>query len=552
MEGTPISSRQRQLLGILNGKHTVTPGRELAEELGVSPRTIRQLVSELGAILDGDVVRIRSIASKGYLLDVADRKRFHELISEHGHFRTREDRIAYLIRVLLESDEWIALSDLEERMFVSRTTLESDLKEVRRQIVENEPYIGLERRHSALLFERDERKRRDILIRLYLERWDFNSREGVAFFRSILDAEVLEGIRRALKTMLSASGIRLDDYGHIYLLLSTAVIYERNLLGHPLLSFPRAAAEETEAAVRDYLDGLRREWEIELAEADYHYLAAAADRLRWLGFGGTRPELMGERKRPRGNGRGGSGAEESCPAPERSGEADGSCPPSGGGGLEARACAIAKALAEELKERYGFAFDRDERFMAALCRASVSFLLPQLSTLPQSTYEYERLAKNYPYLTEAAEGICRSLAGKAGYSLRDGEALYLLPLLAAAAERQERAGRLKLKVVVVSHYSDGLTEYLCENLRKLFGNRIAVVGAVPVYDRQRIEDYAPALIVTTVQAETFRNYRVPAVVTTASVTEEDLLRIDAAIQRAERKLLKGDAHGARQSGSGRL
>ncbi len=501
MEQTPISSRQRRLLGILNAKHGITPGRELAEQLGVSPRTVRQIVSELGEILDEEVVHVRSVAAKGYALEVLDRQRFHELISERGHFRTREDRIAYLLRVLLESNEWIALSDLEEQMYVSRTTLESDLKEIRRRIVEKEPFIGLERRHSSLLFERDERKRRDILIRLYLERWDFNSREGVAFHRSILDSEVLEGIRRALRDMLDQSGIRLDDYGHIYLLLSTAVLYERNLLGHLLMDFEAAAFPETEDAVRRYLDGLKEGWEIELMPSDYHWFAAAVDRLRNLCF--YEPDV-----------------------PLRA------CP-----GKAEKAGIIAGQLIGELKERYRYDFSKDSRLLRDLTCCAISFLLPQLSTLPQSRYEYEQLAKVYPYLVAAAEGLGKSLSILSHYEIRDGEELYLLPILAAAAERHERKLRERLKAVVVSHYSGGLTEYLCENLRKLFGNRIFVAGAVPVYDRSRIEEYEPALIITTVRAETFRNYSVPAVVTTATVTEEDLLRIDAAIQKLEQKLV---------------
>ena len=80
MEQTPISSRQRRLLGILNAKHGITPGRELAEQLGVSPRTVRQIVSELGEILDEEVVHVRSVAAKGYALEVLDRQRFHELL----------------------------------------------------------------------------------------------------------------------------------------------------------------------------------------------------------------------------------------------------------------------------------------------------------------------------------------------------------------------------------------------------------------------------------------------------------------------------------------
>jgi transcriptional antiterminator len=495
-----LSNRQRRLLSFLDSRHGIVPGREAAEQLEVSTRTVRQIVSELNEILDERAIRVISMPAKGYLLEVRDRKQFHELISDHDHIRTREDRISYLMRVLLEADDYIPLADLEERLFVSRTTLENDLREVRHRIVENEPYIGLVRRHSSLLFEDDEQKRRDILVRMYLERWDFNSREGLAFRKGMLEPEILEGIRRQLRSMLDTSGIRLDDYGHIYMLLSTAVLYERILTGHPMTSFSGEYGQPEYEAVTGYLNTLNTEWEIELSEAEYRWLAASLTQLKWLRF-------------------------EAADFPELSESAD------------ARSKEMLRELTGELAVKFGFDFSSDTVFLREMLQCVISFRMHQYASQMQNWFEMETLTAHYPFLEQPALELGKMLSGMTDCYVREEEALYLLPILASAAERKERTLRLKIRAVIVSHLSSALTGYLCENLRKLFGSRIEIVGAVPVYDRGRIREMAPSMIITTVQAESFRSYPVPTVVTSAGVTEKDLLRLDDCIQKLERQQL---------------
>ena len=495
-----LSNRQRRLISYLDSRHGVVPGREAAEQLEVSTRTIRQIVSELSAVLDERAIRVISLPGKGYLLEVRDRKAFHELISDHDHILTREDRIAYLMRVLLETEDAVSLADLEEKLYVSRTTLENDLREIRLRVVESEPYIRLYRRRGRLLFEDDERKRRDILVRMYLERWDFNSREGLAFRRGMLEGAILESIRKALRRMLDASGIRLDDYGHIYMLLSTAVLYERNLAGHPIRSFSGTFGEKEFTYVKDYLDDLNREMEIELSGEEYRWLACALTQLKWLSFDAVSTRELSE-------------------------------------AADDQSRRILKEMSGELASRFGFDFSSDEAFQRELLQCIISFRLHQYASQMQNWFEMETLTGHYPYLKQPALELGRMLSKMTECYVREEEALFLLPILASAAERKERRLRIKIRAVVVSHLSSALTGYLCVNLKKLFGNRIEIAGAVPVYDRARIRDMNPSMIITTVQGNSFRSYEVPTVVTSAGITEKDLLRIDACIQELERGLL---------------
>ena len=46
MQKRNLSSRHKLILNYMNGKHSVGPGRELAERLGVSTRTVRFAVND--------------------------------------------------------------------------------------------------------------------------------------------------------------------------------------------------------------------------------------------------------------------------------------------------------------------------------------------------------------------------------------------------------------------------------------------------------------------------------------------------------------------------
>ena len=90
---------------------------------------------------------------KVYDLKVGSRKVFHELFSEQDLIVTREDRIRFLILKLVREDGWCDLLQLEDDLFVSRTTLENDLKEIRRRITKHQPYLPLMRRAAVCVLE---------------------------------------------------------------------------------------------------------------------------------------------------------------------------------------------------------------------------------------------------------------------------------------------------------------------------------------------------------------------------------------------------------------
>lgn len=501
MQKRNLSSRHKLILNYMNGKHSVVPGRELAERLGVSTRTVRFAVSEINDILKDDAISIDAVSGKGYILSVGDRELFHELISDRDILHTKEDRIVYLIIRLMESEGWIELADLEDDIFVSRTTLENDLREIRNRICEHNPYIVMERRKNAILLEDNEIKKRNVLLRLYSEIWDFNSREGISFRKSLVERENRIRIRAELKKVLCEYEISLDDYGMVNMEIALSLIYLRNMEGHRLHSTGLEAQNgSSRHAVDQLLSELKAFWKVELEEADHEWLADYLERLRILGLNQSDYDFAVRR----------AGAE--C-------------------------VRIADQLQEDIRQTFGIEFDGDEVFRTQLLLSVRAFVNRQRSIQAQSRFSTDLLEKQYTILGDVARFMIDRLSEMTGKNYRKGEENWLLPILCSATERRERKNKDKVTVVIVSHLNDGLTRYLYDNFMKLFGMRCRVTAVLPVYNRRQLLENRPSFILSTVQEKLFEGFDIPCVVVSPIITEDEFSRIDLFVRRAERAAL---------------
>ena len=126
----------------------------LAAEMKVSEKTIRSYLKRLNDELENHGACIVSKYGAGYCLLVKDRECFQEYQKRYfdGQVKlpdTSEERIEYLIKMLLTEKGYVRLEDLSERLYISTRTLATDLKEVEKcfheygLILERKPYYGI-------------------------------------------------------------------------------------------------------------------------------------------------------------------------------------------------------------------------------------------------------------------------------------------------------------------------------------------------------------------------------------------------------------------------
>lgn len=117
-----------------------------------SEKTIRKLISELGEIIEKNGAVIEKKYGKGIRISIKDRLTYNKFLMENEKnffYDSSEDRIKYMLFILLFKNQYIKIEDLCEKLFASRKTISTDLKQVDEflkeyhLILERKPYHGI-------------------------------------------------------------------------------------------------------------------------------------------------------------------------------------------------------------------------------------------------------------------------------------------------------------------------------------------------------------------------------------------------------------------------
>jgi lichenan operon transcriptional antiterminator len=134
-----LSSRLKSLIiELLSHKEPVT-SEYLAKVLGVTSRTIRNDVKTLNLEFKKIGIQIEASRGVGYYIDSAIGQQVTELIeelfmlqeSEQGKAPVLpEERVLYILKSIIMADDFIATEELANELFVSKSTVDNDLKQV--------------------------------------------------------------------------------------------------------------------------------------------------------------------------------------------------------------------------------------------------------------------------------------------------------------------------------------------------------------------------------------------------------------------------------------
>lgn len=128
-----LVNRWYQILELLVSAHEVEI-EHLRQELGISQQTLVKTIAQLNDMLDGDAEII--LNHSNYHLHVYDYSRLETILQgslrRKSDFNSASKRVAYIIKRLIESDNYISIDDLADDIAVSRGTVIKDLKTVKK------------------------------------------------------------------------------------------------------------------------------------------------------------------------------------------------------------------------------------------------------------------------------------------------------------------------------------------------------------------------------------------------------------------------------------
>lgn len=502
-----LHGRQRQLLALLKSQQHIVTSKEMASQLEVSDRTVRNDVRVLNNVLERYGARIETTRGKGLLLKIPEEVSpiLSDLAYTPDTLQTREDRANFLLVKLLLSDTGFPLGALEDEMFISRTTLENDIRFLRRLASMRRPHLYLTRKDNRISIETSEWNRRLVLTKIFSESWDYHSREGVFLQGTPLNTDIFHRILELTKTVIRNNVIKMDDYDLIALAFSITVSEFRIRTGHPL---------DTSLAVTT--DALKT------APVVTALIEAIEDGLGTTFDANERNGVMlslSFRQHP--------------PLSPRT-------PQDILHLLDQSALRTTDLFLQKLYQEYGADFSQDKQLYADLALHS-SRLEKRLR------YSYERrnpllptIKSRYIYFFELAMVIRECFQSVYGMTISEDEWGYFADLLITSSYRTaKRRFPNGVPVAFVSHLGRSDRDMLASQLRSVYGDTIDLHGPYSIYEKAQIMESDPRIILSTVRLETVRSELVgiPHLTLPSSFGDEVFLQLNVLLRECRESLL---------------
>lgn len=259
--------RQDRILAYLARAGTWVTAGELADVLGVTPRSIRSYVTAVKARPAGSAVV--EAGPNGYRIN-ADAYSAFRAAATAEQSETPRDRLYGIVRRLVDSPDGLDVFELAASLHVSESTIESDLSRVRLLLAEAE--LALTRSGSTVTLSGTELARRRLLSRMFRDETERGLIELEAIQREF-SSDSLSEFKTALIDMLTARGYALNDYGIDNVLLHIAIAVDRvskNRLVPEPDDRPTGAADGIPAALSALIT---THFDTILGEADIDYLS---------------------------------------------------------------------------------------------------------------------------------------------------------------------------------------------------------------------------------------------------------------------------------------
>jgi lichenan operon transcriptional antiterminator len=254
-----LNTRMTVIIRELMKADTPVTSEYLAKVLDVTSRTIRNDVRELESIVKDFGAEVKSIRGTGYQLLVHDDHLFRQLLQEaadnklekNGEIPTLpEDRVRYVIKRLLLTEEYIKLETIADELFISKSTLQNDLKDVKDVFrrygitLESKPNFGLKVNGE------------EFKLRLCIADQIFKNIENDMELdhKNVFQKEDLNTIREIVLDRIILHNIALSDIGL------------NNLVIHIAIAFNRIKNEKYVSMVTNELAELKKQKQYKVAE----------------------------------------------------------------------------------------------------------------------------------------------------------------------------------------------------------------------------------------------------------------------------------------------
>ena len=387
---------------------------QLAQRLHISERSARERLKRVEEDLQCNGGSLTSKSGKGYAFRIVDKDRFSAWLSSvnsaGGIPSTSQGRADYILNALLQAENFLKLDDLCDELYISRTTMTADMKQVK-SVLQRYHLSLVQRSGQGIRIEGNELELRNCMAYNLLRK-----ERGSGETKWIVDdkRQVVDSMARAFK----AQNLTLSKQSFLELLHYITVAAERIQSGHYIVFDEERMKRIGESISPDIFSA-----------ADM----IVRDILHGADDGGVVWERAGLALLIRGK-----GVFRQDPPQSKANPAQGQ--------LEQ----LARDMLELVFEMYGMDFRSDEELLTALTQHMVSFDARMRYNLILTNPILEQIRKEYSAAYHLAASACIVLQRAYGQPIPDAEIGYFAILFALADQRKGRDARKNVLIVCVS------------------------------------------------------------------------------------------------------
>ncbi|MBU5266994.1 BglG family transcription antiterminator [Virgibacillus proomii] len=280
-----LTTRMRVILKKLMLVDSPLTGRFLANLNKVTTRTIREDIKKLDDLVKKHGAEIETVISKGYKLTIYNREYFREFLKDvvknerkKGQiiYHLPQDREEYIIRRLSTSKGYVKLEQLADELYVSKSTVQNDLKQVK-EILKEYSITVQSRPNYGLKLQGEELKLRFCMAEYIVER-DKNTEKQT--FHSMLVSRHKKAftiIHNIIIEHIIFHNISMSDISINNLLIHIVIAYERIKNGNYVV-FPsnelRQIVNQYEFAVaKKIVEDVETQLHIQFPDVETAYIA---------------------------------------------------------------------------------------------------------------------------------------------------------------------------------------------------------------------------------------------------------------------------------------
>ena len=200
----------------------------------VTDRTIRSDIQIINEILEKNGSKIKLKRKTGYYIEINDQEKYNAFLysikqnkMNNLELDTSQDRIKYLLNILLYSNNYISLDDLADKIYVSKNTLQNYIKTLKNIFLKyNLEYIS--KTNVGIKVIGNENDKRKCLVENVLS---FNFQNYVTGFTkdeyTLFEGIDLDLLKQIIANKLTVAQIKTNDFNFKNLIIHFALMISR-------------------------------------------------------------------------------------------------------------------------------------------------------------------------------------------------------------------------------------------------------------------------------------------------------------------------------------